>query len=330
MAITGVKSLNYRIAEPERIASARTFFTEFGLGAPQDDAAPAFTLPDGARVRLQPPAAAAFDTAVTTETVWGVSDEDALARLVDALSRDLTLVQDARGDWHFTTPDGLPMGLGLFDRRPVLNRPDPLNAPGHVQRLNQWRKWRFRAQPRTINHVVYGVDDYKASWDFFRHRLGFRLSDHSRGLGVFLRADGACEHHNLFLANAHYHRPSAPSFQHACFGVEDVDEIMAGANHLTRLGHVSKLGLGRHRIASALFYYVDCPAGGEAEYGADTDYLDDGWVPREWDPKFGYIVWCANLPPFMQQEAERDVRLLANEDDVDVPDLAAWRQRGAA
>ena len=330
MAITGVKSLHYRIAEPERITATRDFFTEFGLGVPRGDSAPEFLLPDGARVRLQSPVEASFNTPVMAETIWGVRDEDALKRLLDDLSRDLALTQDALGDWHFTTPDGLPMGLGLFDRHPVLNRPDALNAPGHVQRLNQWRKWRFRAQPKTINHVVYGVDDYKASWDFFRHRMGFRLTDHSRGLGVFLRADGAPEHHSLFLVNAHYHRPSAPSFQHACFGVEDLDELMVGANHMARLGHVSKLGLGRHRIASALFYYIDCPAGGEAEYGADTDYLDDGWVPREWDPKFGYIGWCANLPPFMQQEAPRDVRLLESEDDVNVPDLVAWRNRSTA
>ncbi len=333
MAITGIKSIRYRVADAAQLARSRAFFTAFGLVPREPSSSPdeaAFSLPDGAAVLLRLQGRAGFDTAVSTETIWGVDTPDALARLLDGLGAAADPVQDAAGDWHFTTPDGLPMGLGLFARGPVLARPDPLNAPGHVQRLNQWRKWRLRAQPRTINHVVYGVDDYKAGWDFFRHRLGFRLSDHSRGLGVFLRADGAPEHHNLFLANCHYHRPSSPSFQHACFGVEDIDELMAGANHMQRLGHVSKLGVGRHRIASALFWYVDCPAGGEAEYGADTDYLDDGWVPREWDPKFGYIAWCANLPPFMQEEAARDVRLLESEDDVRVPDLSAYRERRPA
>lgn len=331
MAITGVKSIHYRMGDSAQMARSQAFFTEFGLAL--RSAAPDevdFGLTDGAQVRLQADHRAAFTTSVSVETIWGVDSADALARLVESLSRDLALTQDERGDWRFVTPCGLPMGIGLFDRRPLLNQPDSLNAPGSVQRLNQWRKWRFRAQPKTVNHVVYGVDDYKASWDFFRYRMGFRLSDHSRGLGVFLRADGAAEHHNLFLSNAHYHAPSAASFQHACFGVEDIDELMAGANHMHRQGHVSKFGVGRHRIASALFWYVDCPAGGEAEYGADTDYLDDGWVPREWDPKFGYIAWAANLPPFMQQEAARDVRLLESEDDVRVPDLAAYRERKAA
>ena len=323
MAITGIKSVDYRVDET---SISRDFFVEFGLPLVDDTASMStFRLLDGACVRLCTPPLAGFDTAVAVRTIWGVDKEDSLLRLLEDLARDHEIVCDGSGNHLFTTHDGLPMGLGVFDRRPVLNVPDPLNAPGRIQRLNQWRKWRFRAQPKTINHVVYGVDDYRASWEFFRYRLGFRLSDHSRGLGVFLRADGAPEHHSLFLANCHYHRPSAPSFQHACFGVEDLDELMVGANHMERLGHVSKLGVGRHRIASALFYYIDCPAGGEAEYGADTDYLDDGWVPREWDPRFGFISWCAKLPPFLHQEPPRGVRLLANEDDVDIPDLAPYR-----
>lgn len=331
MAITGVKSIHYRVADSEQLQRSRRFFQEFGLALQTESPDQSvFGLPDGAQVRLQLAEAAAFQTAVAVETIWGVNSPEALAELVESLSRDLDLAQDERGDWRFVTPCGLPMGLGLFDRRVPLSRPDPLNAPGNVQRLNQWRKWRFRAQPKTINHVVYGVDSYKDSWDFFRHRLGFRLSDHSKGLGVFLRADGANEHHNLFLSNAHYRGPSKPSFQHACFGVEDIDELMVGANHMQRLGHVSQFGVGRHRIASALFWYVDCPAGGEAEYGADTDYLDDGWVPREWDAKFGFIGWASHLPPFMQDEALRDVRLLESEDDAVVPALAPHQQRRSA
>jgi catechol 2,3-dioxygenase-like lactoylglutathione lyase family enzyme len=327
MAITGVRAITYRT---EQVDAARVFYEHFGLPpAPAAAGCAAFELPDGSRVLLQPPSQCGFGTEVAVETTWGVDTEEALQRLVDDLSRDHAVRRDADGTCRFVTDFGLPMALARFSRTPVLYAPDPVNAPGRVQRLNQWRKWRARARPKTINHVVYAVDDYRHAWDFFRRRLGFRLSDHSRGLGIFLRADGAPEHHSLFLLNCHYHRPGRQAFAHACFGVEDLDELMAGANHLARNGHSSKLGLGRHRIASALFYYVDCPAGGEAEYGADTDYLDDGWVPREWDPKFGYVKWCTSLPPFLQEEAAWDVRFLASEDDVRIPDLAAYRKERA-
>ena len=318
MSIVGIKKITYRT---QAIAESRTFYEAFGLplaSAAEDDVR--FALADGSVVRLTSSDHCGFRGKAHVETTWGVDSADALKRLADDLGRDHELTMDADGDIHFVTSTGLPVALGTFERKAVLNRPDPLNAPGCITRLNQWRKWRFAAVPKTMNHVVYGVDDYMEAWSFFRHRLAFRLSDHSRGLGVFLRADGSHEHHNLFLSNAHFRGPGEAGFQHVCFGVEDLDELMAGANQMARLGHKSKFGLGRHRIASALFYYLDCPAGGEAEYGADTDYLDDGWVPREWDPKFGYIAWATDLPPFMLEEAARDVRLLASEDDVRPPE----------
>lgn len=324
MIINGIKQIRYLVDD---LDTSRRFYEQFGLplhSTSSDEAV--FLLPDAATVRLATRAPEEPKTDITVETTWGLQSADDLQRLCDDLARDHTLRTDAAGDVHLTTAFGLPLALGHFERRPVTYSPDPVNAPERIVRLNQWRKWRFRAQPKTINHVVYGVDDYVEAWEFFRHRLGFKLSDHSRGLGVFLRANGRHEHHNLFLANCHFRGPGKPGFQHACFGVEDVDELMAGANHMARHGHTSQMGLGRHRIASALFYYLACPAGGEAEYGADTDYLDDGWVPREWDPKFGYIGWATELPAFMMEEAARDVRLLESEDDVRVPDSARHRR----
>ena len=322
MAIVGIHTLVYHVGNLDGCAA---FMEAFGLRRSASETGTAsFALPDGATVLLRHSQDAPRDGAV--RTVWGVDTPANLDALAEGLARDRSIERGDDGICRFRSDCGMDMGLAVFQRRPVLSAPDPVNAPGRVRRLDTWRKWRTQAWPRTINHVVYGVDDYKTSWDFFRHRLHFRLSDHSRGLGVFLRADGAPEHHSLFLQNCHYHAPGAPAFLHACFGVEDIDELMAGANHMARLGHRSKLGVGRHRIASALFYYLDCPAGGEIEYGADTDYLDDHWQPREWDPKFGFISWCANLPPFMQEPADPGVRVLASEDDVDIPDLSAYRQ----
>lgn len=323
MAITGIHSVTYRVEDLPRCTA---FFENWGLTLDRSDAGYAtFRLLDGSVVRLELATDSQPASQGVVETVWGVDRPQALDRLASDLARDRKVKRGDDGVFRFASDCGIAMGLAVFDRRPVLNVPDAVNAPSHVRRLNQWRKWRMRAAPKTMNHIVFGVDDYAASWAFFKQRLGFRLSDHSRGLGVFLRADGAPEHHNLFLQNCHYHRPSKPAFYHLCFGVEDIDELMAGANYMERLGHKSALGVGRHRIASALFYYIDCPAGGEIEYGADSDYLDDQWIPREWDPRFGYIQWCANLPPFMAAQPDPIVRLLKSEDDADIPDMAPYR-----
>jgi len=119
------------------------------------------------------------------------------------------------------------------------------------------------------------------------------------------------------LLNADLHFPGLDGqfrFHHANFGVEDIDEIMVGANHMTRNGWApSHFGLGRHRIDSALFYYLPCPAGGEAEYGADADVVDESWVPREWTvPLFAYSHFVHNLPPFLMQAPEWTFRYITS------------------
>jgi len=90
--------------------------------------------------------------------------------------------------------------------------------------------------------------------------------------------------------------------------IADRDEIMAGKLYMERRGwSPSVWGLGRHRISSALFFYLPSPAGGEAEYGADQDQLDDNWVPREWDAKFGFAQWVQNVPQFWVEGPSWDV-----------------------
>lgn len=122
------------------------------------------------------------------------------------------------------------------------------------------------------------------------------------GLGAFIRADGNHEHHTVAFTQGKEAR-----FHHVCFTVDDIDELMAGANHMTRQGWNQKgihveAGLGRHRTSSALFYYLRSPGGGEAEYGADTDYCDDNWIPRVWRGRFSYSAWTHDMPGPLQSE----------------------------
>jgi catechol 2,3-dioxygenase-like lactoylglutathione lyase family enzyme len=309
MAILGIECLTYGVADVEK--SCR-FFADFGLRP----AAPAagegrFDLPEGSHVRIlrrdDPalPQSSLIGDGVR-EVIWGVDTEAALEALVAGLSTDRTVKRDQDGTAHFLTDFGIAMGVRRWSKKPVVSAPDPLNAPGSVRRLNQQRKWRLRAYPKAIAHVVFAVPDYQTGYAFMRDRLGFRLSDNQCGFGMYLRADGTNCHHNLLLLNAAAPFPGMDGmhrFHHANFAVEDIDEIMVGANHMVRRGwEPSHLGLGRHRIDSALFYYIPCPAGGEAEYGADADYVDDGWVPRDWHaPLFAYAHYVHNLPPFLMK-----------------------------
>lgn len=311
MAIIGIERLIYAVDDLDLCSR---FFDDFGLVRDHLwDGDVCFRLPEGSRVILKQvgdpslPQRSQVAGAGVHELVWGVDEQRSLDALVASLRKRTEVVEGDDGIVRFVTPFGIAMGLKLFSKVPVVTAPDPINAPGHVRRLNQHRKWRRRAFPKVIQHVVFAIPDFEDAHRFMIETLNFRLSDHQRGFGTYLRADGTHNHHNILFLNAKAHLPDMDGslkFHHANFGVEDIDELMIGANTMVRRGwEPSHFGMGRHRIDSALFYYLPCPAGGEAEYGADGDYVDDAWVPRDWDhPLFAYAHYVHDLPPFLQEE----------------------------
>lgn len=316
MSIVGIESVVYGVDD---LDACTRFFEDFGLTLRQRDALGVeLVVPDGARVILRPRQDARlpnawFEGSGMRDVCFAVDTCASLEALVVDLARDRKVERAADGSAHFVADGGMPLSLRVFQRQPVVCAPDPVNAPGKVKRLNQHRRWRTRARPKTINHVVFKVDDPDKSAAFFRERLGFRLSDISRGVGVFLRADGCHEHHTLFLQRAMPMAGWEAGPDHVCFAVEDIDELMTGANTMQRRGWHSEMGVGRHRIASALFYYIDAPCGGRVEYGADTDYLDDSWVPRVWDAGFGMASWVSKLPGFLHAEPPWDVMFVSGD-----------------
>ena len=254
-----------------------------------------------------------FEWPGARETILGVDTEANLETLLEDLGRDRQIRRDCDGTAHFLADDGTPLGLRVWRKREVHGVPDPVNAPGTIQRMNRLRQWRTRARPKALAHIVFFVEDYVASKEFYCERLGFRYVDHSRGLGAFLRADGTFEHHTIFLANCHLPvAPGKPGFMHIAFSVEDIDELMAGVHYMEGKGWKNDTrntggGLCRHRISSALYSYLAIPGFGEAEYNADTDYLDDGWIPRVWDWKFGSLLWATKTLDFFKYDGKWDV-----------------------
>ncbi|TCB73306.1 VOC family protein [Acinetobacter sp. ANC 4173] len=320
MAIVGIDTLLYGVQDLEK---ASQFLDDFGLQRLSSSVEETiYRLAEGSTVIVRSidhasmPDDSAYRGFGVKETIWGVDTEDNLQRLVDDLKQDREVTLGDDGAWRFYSDCGLPLALRVFDRQTVIYSTDPINSSGNINRLNQHRKWRRRAIPKTINHVVFAVKDYWKTFAFFRDRLNFRMSDHQKGIGTYLRADGAHEHHNTFLLNCEV--PGAggiPRFHHTCFGVEDFDEVMIGSNHMTKRGWTHGfLGIGRHRIGSAIFCYFDSPVGGETEYGADTDYLDDNWVPREWEFRFGTASWMTKPPSFMLDEIPWDVGFYQGEE----------------
>lgn len=304
MAIIGIERLIYCVDDVEKSVQ---FFEDFGLRLQERTAdLTRFQLPDNSRVYFRSlathpvPGSRVVGQGVH-EVVWGVDSVENLEKLVANLATDREVRRDEEGVAHFITDDGVAMGLRHWpEKRQVVAPTEPVNSPGHIRRMNVHRRWIARAYPKGIAHIGLLSPDLEGLVNFLQTRLNFRLSDRQREFGIYCRADGVFDHHNLALINANAGLPGMDGqlrFHHANFVVTDLDEIMAGKNYLERRGWPkSDLGIGRHRIASALFCYFPCPAGGEAEYGADSDALDDGWVPRDFDPMFGLAHWMHNLP----------------------------------
>jgi catechol 2,3-dioxygenase-like lactoylglutathione lyase family enzyme len=315
VAITGIEKVVYCVDD---VPLCTRYFDDFGLTfeAHSDEAA-RFILPDNSKVILQSLEKAPIQGSKVVgkgvhETIWGVDTDTALEQLVVGLIRDREVRRDADGTAHFVCDNGLAMGLRVWrDKRQVKTATDPINTPGNINRMNVHRKWLARARPQYIQHVVFLVRDAEASFAFMRDRLNFRMSDHQRTHGIFARADGTNDHHNIYFLNALGPTPSADGqlrFHHTNFGVTDLDEIMIGKNYMERRGWPrSAWGVGRHRIASSLFLYLPAPTGGEAEYGADSDAIDDNWIPRTWNPMFGLAQWMHEMPGFWVQGADWDV-----------------------
>lgn len=310
MAIIGIETILYGVDD---LAECTRYFEDFGLPLlERSDSHAHFRLDEGSNVLIRQirdpaiPKSALVGTGVC-EVIWGVDRQDSLDRLVKSLGRDREIRFDNDGTARCLTDDGLAIGFRLYRKNTLHSAPDPVNSPGNVNRVNQQRKWKVRARPKAIQHVVFQTPDPEAAWSFYRDRLGFRLSDIQKGFGIFARADGATDHHNIYFLSANLPFPGLDGqlrFDHVNYGVEDIDEVMIGANYMERKGWPkSTWGLGRHRIASSVFMYLPCPTGGQAEYGADSDHLDDAWVPRVWNPMFGFFSFVQNMQPFMLDAA---------------------------
>lgn len=333
MSILGIESVVFGV---EDLGEHTRFWTDFGLSLEHGgDRESVFRLPSGSRVILyrhgdpRLPAPDPFPGDGIKETVWGVADQAALDRYAASLATEVAVRTDADGTVRCVCPDGQPIALRLWTKRQFVSEASPVNTPTSYPRFNQHRIWRHKCIPKTINHVVFFSPDYVASFEFYERHLGFRYTDHSKGTGIFARADGTFEHHSIFWVNCDLLiAPDHFRFMHIAFGCDDIDELMLGANNMEAKGWKntsmnSSGGISRHRATSAIYYYCDIPGkAGEAEYHADSDYLDDNWVPRAWDFKFGSLMWAHKVAPmFAADNVPWDMRF-----DPNGESLAAFRK----
>ncbi|MEE8332921.1 MAG: VOC family protein [Alphaproteobacteria bacterium] len=282
MNITGVESITYGCRD---IETATRFLTDLGFVPVDDDSAGAtHRLPDNSTVTLLPagdpslpPAPDEGDTA--HELIWGVADADALQAIAAELSRDRDVRDGNDGVLRVSDDLGHALSFRVSTREPLSLEPPATNTPGNRPRRNQRAEGTEVRVPglRRMAHVGYWAPgEVDASKSFYVDRLGFRETEYIKGIGVFLRAGGSHEHHDLFLAR----RGDRCGFQHASYEVRDFDEVMLLGSHMEAQGWETHFGPGRHIFGSNIFWYLWHPAGAMLEITADLDWIDDSWELR--------------------------------------------------
>lgn len=285
MKITRIESLLYGIAD---IETGIRYYDDWGLKKLEQGRNGAdFALPSGQVIKLRmasdatlPPPIEAGST--VREVIWGVDAAASLEEIGAELARDGEVARHADGTLHATDPFGLGIGFRLAS---PAGAPMPAPAP----RLNHAFNPPPRAIPSRIGHCVFFVPKsrMRALQNFYLDRLQFRLSDRVEDFGDFMRCNGSRDHHNLFLLQ----RDERGGFNHAAFEVANFDEVIVGGKHMQKAGWKQATKPGRHIMGANLFWYFQNPSGGNTEYFADMDIMDDGWKPRIWEQNPGFAFW---------------------------------------
>lgn len=294
MTILRIESLAYGV---EDVEAGIRYFEDWGVplvvrGTRGAD----FRLPSGQAILIRQAAdkslpATTEPGSTLREIVWGVDSARSLKAIGAGLARDREVAAGADGTLHARDECGYAIGF----RRAASNRSAGKKAPSRMNRPFDPER---RARPRKIGHIVYQVarGDLEKATAFYRERLGFRLSDGTKG-GNFLRCEGTNDHHSLFLLS----RPDRRAFDHIAFEVSGIDEIILGGKHMKSRGWQANTPVGRHVLGSNLFWYFNNPCGGRTEYFADMDLMDDDWKPRVWEQHPGFAIWLmekADSPEF--------------------------------
>jgi catechol 2,3-dioxygenase-like lactoylglutathione lyase family enzyme len=282
MPILGVESLIYGV---EDLELCRRFWRDFGLTERHCAADRVeFETGEGTTVIVRPhtspdlPPAPSEARNTVREVVWGVETAADLAEIAAALAGVPGFEQ--RADVvRATDPNGYALAFKVTARRALPQEPpEEYNVARTVRRAGRRAKLYAQASPRMMSHVVFYAPRLQEAHDFYTQRLGFRLTDSYPGRSMFFRADGAVQHHNLFLLQA----GEQTGFHHVAFEVGSVHELFGGGLRMTDQGWKTAMGPGRHPVSSAYFWYFVNPSGGAAEYDWDSDVADDSWEAREW------------------------------------------------
>ncbi|MFJ8106547.1 VOC family protein [Streptomyces sp. NPDC096132] len=198
---------------------------------------------------------------------------------------------DQSGLW-FTDLNGVMVNLRedpLAPWRKALPEEQEFNFGDNIQRVDRprWQAAGTPASPRRLSHMLMWVPDMAKAEQFYKSRLGLKLSDRIPNKVTFMNS-GPGDHHVFgFVQSTHV------GLHHSSWEVTNFDQIVNGAQTMADKGHVG-WGLGRHTIGSNMFHYIQDPWGSWIEYSADMDRITEAWEPHDY--AVPPAVWCPIEP----------------------------------
>jgi catechol 2,3-dioxygenase-like lactoylglutathione lyase family enzyme len=280
MAIIKVRDVEYvRFTAPD-LGRMREFLLDFGMTEAEGSSAGEL------RMRGTGDSPALHRTTVGPPGFAGLALRAASIRDLETLAKSERVAVEASSDpeggsvVRLVDPNGYRVEVLAGQRRAprgVAATRDGWNTSFAKARPNRTK--RVAAGPSSVlrlGHVVLGVNDVGASWQWWHERFGLLLSDEVRapdgGLAaVFIRCDRGSEpadHHTLNFAQI---PGKPPAFHHAAFEVTDVDDLMVGHQLLKERGYKHSWGVGRHVLGSQVFDYWRDPWGNLIEHWTDGD-----------------------------------------------------------
>jgi catechol 2,3-dioxygenase-like lactoylglutathione lyase family enzyme len=235
-----------------------------------------------------------------------VSSEDEMNALATAEGLPLENIDGPGGGVRvrLTDPDGFEIDA-VFGREPQVEEAagtQPFNTSGARERIDVRRQVSAGpAHPFRIGHIVLLVSDLQQSWQWYSERFALLITDevrapdvHGERVALFIRNDLGpmpVDHH-MFNFAALPNQPAA--FNHVAFEVHDLDDLMAGDEHLRSAGWSREWGIGRHILGSNIFNYWSNPWGQWHEHWTDGDLFTastpasltdmDTMLGRQWGP----------------------------------------------
>lgn len=211
------------------------------------------------------------------------AEPDDLVRLADATGTPVEESDEPGGGRRvrLADPDGRQVDVvaGIAAHAPIpVHGHAALNDGSARVRVDELQRVRVGAsQVKRFGHAALKTTSLRALAAWYADTLGLLVSDDLHlgdpavTVGRFMRCDRGDEpadHHSLLLIET-----GEVKLGHCAWEVADVDDLMAGHDHLLADDRRHYWGVGRHVLGGQVFDYWKDPLGFTVEHWTDSDLL---------------------------------------------------------